>query len=372
MIPFLDLKAINLRQKEQFHEALDRVLNSGWLILGTEVEAFEREFASYCGTNFCVGVANGLEALQLTLKAWDIGPGDEVIVPSNTYIATWLAVTQTGATPVPVEPDITTYNLDPLLIQNAITLRTKAIIVVHLYGRPANMKPVLEIARRNNLKVLEDAAQAHGETYFGKRVGSLADAAAFSFYPGKNLGALGDGGAVTTSDSRLVERIQLLRNYGSKFKYHNQVIGHNSRLDELQAAYLRVKLLTLDSDNKSRRIVADAYNRGFADIKNLTLPTSEVGYSSAWHLYVVRHAKRDELQRRLDAAGVGVMVHYPIPPHLQPAYSDLGYKKGSFPIAEMIHDQVLSIPIDPVISTRDVNKIIVTIKEILKNLDAIF
>jgi dTDP-4-amino-4,6-dideoxygalactose transaminase len=227
MIPFLDLKAINLRQREQFHEALDRVLDSGWLILGKEVEAFEQEFANYCGTKYCIGVANGLDALHLTLKAWGIGPGDEVIVPSNTYIATWLAISQTGATPIPVEPDIHTYNLDPNLIEGAITPRTRAIIPVHLYGQSADMAPIMAIAKRNNLKVLEDAAQAHGATYRGKKVGGLGDAAAFSFYPGKNLGALGDGGAITTDDPVLAENLKVLRNYGSEVKYHNKFKGFN-------------------------------------------------------------------------------------------------------------------------------------------------
>lgn len=361
MIPFLDLKAINLRQKEQFHEALDRVLDSGWLILGKEVEAFEQEFANYCGTKFCIGVANGLDALHLTLKAWGIGPGDEVIVPSNTYIATWLAVSQTGAIPIPVEPDIHTYNLDPNLIEGAITPRTRAIIPVHLYGQSADMAPIMAIAKRNNLKVLEDAAQAHGATYRGKKVGGLGDAAAFSFYPGKNLGALGDGGAITTDDPVLAENLKVLRNYGSEVKYHNKFKGFNSRLDELQAAFLRVKLRLLDEDNRRRQAIAKKYSEAFKDLGCLQLPTYDKFGKDVWHLYVVRYQNRDLLLRQLTDHNVGGMIHYPIPPHLQPAYSELNYVQGSFPISEEIHRTCVTLPMGPTMTEDEIQAVIATV-----------
>lgn len=362
MIPFLDLKAINLRQKEQFHEALDRVLDSGWLILGKEVEVFEQEFANYCGTKFCVGVANGLDGLYLTLKAWGIGSGDEVIVPSNTYIATWLAVSQTGATPIPVEPDIHTYNLDPNLIDGAITPRTKAIIPVHLYGQSADMTRIMAIASRNNLKVLEDAAQAHGATFQDKKVGGLGDAAAFSFYPGKNLGALGDGGAITTNDPVLVENLRVLRNYGSEVKYHNKFKGFNSRLDELQAAFLRVKLRLLDEDNRRRQDIAKKYTEAFQDLNFLQLPAGNKYENDVWHLYVIRHSNRESLIRCLNENKIGSMIHYPIPPHLQSAYSELNFSKGSFPISEEIHNTCISLPMGPTMSNTEVNAVIQSVR----------
>ena len=358
MIPFLDLKTINLRQKEQFHEALDRVLDSGWLILGKEVEAFEQEFADYCGVKFCIGVANGLEALHLTLKAWGIGAGDEVIVPSNTYIATWLAVSQTGATPIPVEPNIHSYNLDPTLIEGAITSRTKAIIPVHLYGQSADMGPIMAISKRNNLKVLEDAAQAHGATYRGKKVGGLGDAAAFSFYPGKNLGALGDGGAVTTNDPGLANRLRVLRNYGSEVKYLNQLKGFNSRLDELQASFLRVKLRHLDEDNLRRQDIAKSYAKAFEGLELLHLPAGNKYGDDAWHLYVIRHPKREAFMSYLAENGIGTMIHYPIPPQLQPAYSELNFPIGSFPLSEEIHKTSISLPIGPTMTVADVSSVI--------------
>jgi len=260
MIPFLDLKSINLRQKEEFKTALATVLDSGWLILGKQTEAFEQEFAEYCGAKYCVGVANGLDALHLALKAWGIGPGDEVIVPSNTYIATWLAVSQVGAKPVPVEPDLSTYNIDPNLIEAAITRRTRAIIPVHMYGQTASMEKIMSIADWHGLKVLEDGAQAHGATTNKRRAGALGHAAAFSFYPGKNLGALGDAGALTTNDAALADKIRVLRNYGSHVKYQNEIRGYNSRLDELQSAFLRAKLPLLDGDNVHRRKIAAIYS----------------------------------------------------------------------------------------------------------------
>lgn len=362
MIPFLDLKTINLRQRNEFHVALDKVLDSGWLILGQECKSFEAEFASYCGAKECVGVGNGMEALHLVLRAWNIGPGDEVIVPSNTYIATWLAVTFTGAIPVPVEPDTKTYNIDPQLIEKVITSRTKAIIAVHLYGQAADMSAINDIASKHGIKVLEDAAQAHGAEYKGRRVGTISDAAGFSFYPGKNLGALGDGGAIVTNDSVLANQLRALRNYGSNVKYHNEMLGFNSRLDELQAAFLRMKLPLLDSDNQQRSEIAKIYQNGLAGIDNLTLPEILDCNLSAWHLYVVLHPKRDELARYLADQGIATMIHYPIPPHLQPAYFDLGFKKGDFPISEKIHERILSLPMGPSMSIEEAKEIVVAIK----------
>lgn len=346
-IPFLDLRAPYLELKDEFDEAYLRVMEGGWYILGAEVEAFEAAWARHCGTAHCVGVGNGLEALHLVLRAWGIGPGDEVIVPSNTYIATWLAVSYAGATPVPVEPDPRTYNLDPARLEAALSPRTKAILPVHLYGQPADMDPIVEIARRHGLKVLEDAAQAHGARYKGRRTGSLGDAAGWSFYPGKNLGAFGDAGAVTTDDADLADRLRVLRNYGSRVKYHNEVKGFNSRLDPLQAAFLGVKLRRLEEWNQRRERAAAAYLQGLRDVPSLVLPHVPEWAAPCWHLFVVRHPRRDELQRSLEAAGVGTLVHYPIPPHLSQAYASAGAEGGSFPIAEEVASTVLSLPIGP-------------------------
>jgi len=345
-IPFLDLHAAYLELRAELDAAAQRVLASGWYILGAEVEAFEREFAAYCEVEHCIGVGNGLDALHLILRAYGIGPGDEVIVPANTYIATWLAVSYAGAKPVPVEPDARTYNLDPALIEAAITPATKAILPVHLYGQPADMDPINAVAARHGLKVIEDAAQAHGARYKGRRVGGLGDAAGFSFYPGKNLGALGDGGAVVTKDAELAERVRVLRNYGSRVKYHNEVKGFNSRLDELQAALLRVKLPVLDEWNQRRRAAAARYLEEWAG-SELGLPFVPDWAEPVWHLFVVRHPQRDELQQRLHQAGIGTMIHYPVPPHLQPAYAELGYGVGAFPITEAMHCEVLSLPMGP-------------------------
>ena len=357
MIPFLDLKSINLRQREDFHAALDRVLDAGWLILGMETEAFEREFAAYCGTRHAIGVANGLEAMHLVLRAWGIGPGDEVIVPSNTYIATWLAVTHVGATPVPVEPCEDSFNIDPSRVEAAITPRTRAILAVHLYGQTAQMEPLMALARRRGLKVLEDSAQAHGALCNGRRAGALGDAAAFSFYPGKNLGALGDAGAVTTDDDALADKLRALRNYGSRVKYHNEVVGYNSRLDELQSAFLRAKLPLLDADNARRAKIAARYSRELAGIDNLVLPSVATGCEPAWHVYVVRHPKRDALAQALAQTGVGTVIHYPIPPHAQPAYHALGISVGDLPISERMHQQVLSLPIGPTMSEAEIETV---------------
>ncbi len=303
------------------------------------------------------------------LKAWGISAGDEVIVPSNTYIATWLAVTQVGATPVPVEPDYNTYNIDPTLIEAAITPRTRAIIPVHLYGQAANMEAIMLIARQHELKVLEDAAQAHGATQNEQRAGSLGHAAAFSFYPGKNLGALGDGGAVTTNDVELAEKIRTLRNYGSQFKYHNELCGYNSRLDELQSAFLREKLPLLDTDNAHRNTIAKRYSVGLSSIKEIILPKVSKGNRHVWHLYVIRYSRRDALQNRLSELGVRTMIHYPIPPHLQPAYSDLEAIDGSLSISEMIHREVLSLPMGPTMKIKDADDVIEAIKEAINTLD---
>jgi len=350
-IPFLDLKASYLDLKDELDSAYHRVMTSGWYILGAELEAFEAEFAGYCGVGHCVGVANGLEALTLVLRAWSIGPGDEVIVPANTYIATWLAVTHVGATPVPVEPCEDTCNINPAVIEASITGRTKAILPVHLYGQTADMDPIYEIANRYGLKVLEDAAQAHGARYKGKRAGSLGDAAGFSFYPGKNLGAIGDGGAVTTSDAELADKIRCLRNYGSRKKYVNEAAGFNSRLDELQAAFLRVKLRYLDAWNDKRRQLAAWYLKALpVSFNELLLPVVPSWAEPCWHLFVVRHAERDAMQSMLTEHGVGTLIHYPIPPHLQEAYATMGYPEGSFPITEKLARQVLSLPMWPQLS----------------------
>ena len=345
-IPFLDLRAAQHELNTELEQAYDQVINSGWYIMGEQLKQFEAEYAAYCGSKHCIGVGNGLEALHLIVRAYGIGEGDEVIVPSNTYIATWLAVSYAGATPVPVEPDERSYNINPALIEAAITSRTKAIMAVHLYGQPADMDAINAIARKHNLKVIEDAAQSQGAGYKGKLAGNLGDAAGHSFYPGKNLGALGDGGAITTNDDELAEKIRVLRNYGSRVKYHNEVKGFNSRLDEMQAAFLRVKLRKLDKWNERRKQIA-AYYLDNLNKDALVLPYVPEWADPVWHLFVVRTKDREYLQTQLNAACVGTVIHYPIPPHLQGAYAELTYIKGAFPLAEVIHEQVLSLPIGP-------------------------
>ena len=362
MIPFLDLKAPYLELKQELDEAIARVVSSGWFIGGGEVDQFEADFAQYCSATHAVGVANGLDALHLALRAMDVGPGDEVIVPSNTYIATWLAVSQCGATPVPVEPDARTYNIDPARIEAAITPRTKVILPVHLYGQPADMAPILAIARKHGLRVLEDGAQAHGARYKGQRLGAHGDAVAWSFYPGKNLGAMGDGGAVTTNDAQLAERIRVLRNYGSRVKYVNEVQGYNSRLDPLQAAILRVKLAHLDEWNARRRVIAQLYQDGLAG-RGLMLPHVPEWAEPVWHLYVVQHPQRDALQQALTDAGVGSLIHYPIPPHRQQAYAQAGWGLGAFPLAERMANQVLSLPMGPHLGAQQVAMVIEAAKK---------
>ena len=345
-VPFLDLGAGYDELRDELDAAYRRVMNSGWYIGGGEVERFEEAFAAYCGVGHCVGVGNGLEALHLILRAYGVGEGDEVIVPSNTYIATWLAVTYIGARPVPVEPDPATYNLDPDRLAAAMTARTRAVMPVHLYGQPADLDPIREVAREHDLRVVEDAAQAHGARYRGRRVGALGDAAGFSFYPGKNLGAFGDAGAVTTDDADLAGRLRALRNYGSRRKYHNEVVGYNSRLDPLQAAFLGVKLGHLDAWNARRARIAARYLDALAGT-GLVLPTVPDGADPVWHLFVVRTRDRAGLLAGLERAGIGTVVHYPVPPHRQPAYADLELPEGSLPIAEAVHREVVSLPIGP-------------------------
>ena len=346
MIPFLDLRDAYYELKTDIDAALARVLDSGRYILGEEVEAFEAEWATYCETEHAVGVANGLEALVLCLRALDIGAGDEVIVPSYTFVATWLAVSAVGARPVPVEPDPTTYNIDSKRIADAVTERTRAIIPVHLYGQPADLDPIVEIARDHGIAVIEDAAQAHGARYNGKRIGGLGDAACWSFYPGKNLGALGDAGGITTNRADLADRLRMLRNYGSRQKYLNEAIGLNSRLDPLQAAVLRVKLRHLDEWNERRRDLAAAYGAMLSSTE-LILPEVASAAEPVWHLYVVRSPRRDGLMTELHEAGIGTQIHYPIPPHMQKAYASLGYAPDRFPLACRYSNEVFSLPLGP-------------------------
>ena len=349
-IPFLDLRAAYLELKDELDATYQRVMASGWYILGPEVEAFENDFAAYCEAAHGIGLASGLDALHLALRACDIGPGAEVIVPSHTFIATWLAVSQAGATPVPVEPIEATYNIDPARIEAAITPRTRAIIPVHLYGQPADLDPILTIARRHGLKVIEDAAQAHGARYKGQRIGAHGDAVAWSFYPGKNLGAFGDGGAITTNNADLAERLRKLRNYGSREKYVNEIQGYNSRLDPLQAAFLSVKLRHLDSWNDRRRAIAAAYLEGLGGT-DLILPQVPDWAEPVWHLFVVRHPERDAIQQRLQQAGIGSLIHYPVAPHMQAAYDGMGLPPDALPLARDLADEVLSLPMGPQLAT---------------------
>lgn len=356
-IPFLDLGAAYRELKTQIDSAIQRVLDSGWYILGPEVDAFEADWAEYCGAKNAVGLANGLDALILALRALDVGPGDEVIVPSNTYIATWLSVTAVGARPVPVEPDRATHNIDPNLILAAITSATKVIMPVHLYGQPADLDPILAIARERGIAVVEDGAQAHGALYKGRRLGAHGDIVCWSFYPGKNLGALGDGGAITTDRADLADRVRLLRNYGSRVKYVNEVKGLNSRLDPIQAAVLRAKLPYLDEWTNRRRAIAATYAEGL-QTSSLILPHVPDWADPVWHLYVVRSTDRSALQARLTKAGIGTLIHYPIPPHMQDAYRDLNIGAGEVPIASQLADEVLSLPMGPHLSFEQVQDIV--------------
>jgi dTDP-4-amino-4,6-dideoxygalactose transaminase len=361
------LKSTYLELQPEIDEAVQRVLHSGSYIGGAEVEAFENAFAAFCGARHVVGVANGLDALKLALLALDVGPGDEVIVPSHTFIATWLAVSQCGATPVPVEPTDNGFNIDPQQVAARITPKTKGIIPVHLYGEPADLDPLIELANRHGLFVLEDAAQAHGAVYRGRRVGSHGHAVAWSFYPGKNLGAFGDGGAVSTQDEALARRIRMLGNYGSRTKYVNDAIGYNSRLDPLQAAILRAKLPRLDEWNARRHAIAERYEKAFsALLPTPAAPREPQGH--AWHLYVVRHPDRERLQQALSQAGVTTLIHYPRPPHLQQAYAALGLGAGSFPRAERLADSVLSLPIGPHLAPAQVDHVIEAVTSVLASI----
>lgn len=345
-IPFLDLRAANLGVKDEIDAAIARVLDSGWLIGGPEVERFEQMFAAYCEAEHCVGVGNGLDALHLLLRSAAIGPGDEVIVASNTFIATWLAVDMVGAIPVPVEPNPTTHNLDPTLVEQAITSRTRAVLVTHLYGQPADLDPLLDLCRRHGLKLFEDAAQAHGARYKGRVLGGHSDGIAWSFYPSKNLGALGDGGAVTCNDAQIALRIRTLGNYGSERRYVNIERGVNSRLDPIHAAAMAAKLPLLDAWNDHRRSIAAFYMDGLAD-SAVTLPHVPDWAEPAWHLFVIRTQDRENLQAHLASRGIQTLIHYPIPPHRQQAYADSPAGDAQLPIAERLASEVLSLPIGP-------------------------
>ncbi len=363
-VPFLKLR----RQYEELSEQLDaaalRVLRSGWYVLGPEVQAFEAEWAAYCGVRHCVGVGNGMEALELVLRAWEVGPGDEVIVPSNTYIASWLAISAVGATPVPVEPRIETANIDPGAIGAALTARTKVIMPVHLYGQCAEMTVVSQLAEEHGVKVLEDAAQAHGASFADRRAGALGDAAAFSFYPTKNLGAVGDGGAITTDDDGLADRLRRLRNYGAREKYLHDERGMNSRLDELQAALLRVRLDCLDDWNARRRRLAATYLTELAGLPGLVLPVVDAGCAPAWHVFATHVDERDEVQRRLAAAGVGTLIFYPVPPHRSGAYAKHG-DWGDLPRADLLARTNLALPLHPHLRTDEQTAVIEAMRAIL-------
>jgi dTDP-4-amino-4,6-dideoxygalactose transaminase len=365
-VPFVNFAAAYAELREELDQAYARFMSSAWYVLGNEVAAFEQEYAEYCGAKYCVGVGNGLDAMHLILRAWGIGPGDEVIVPSNTYIATWLAVSYAGATPIPVEPDPLTHNIDPDRIAAGMTPRTRGIIPVHLYGQPADMPAIHALAQRHGLKVMEDAAQAQGARCGAKLAGALGDAAAHSFYPTKNLGAFGDAGAVTTDDADLAQRIRVLRNYGSRQRYINDERGINSRLDELQAALLRVKLRHLDSWNGRRRASATGLLEALRSVagEHLILPKVLPGVSPVWHLFVIQSTDRNGLQQELADAGVATLIHYPVPPHLSGAYRDLGYPRGSFPIAERLADSVLSLPMGPHLSLEELDYLAATVRRI--------
>ena len=356
MIPFLDLKSTYLELKSEIDAAVMQQLNSGWYILGPEVEHFEAEFAAFCGAAHCVGVGNGLDALILALRALDIGPGQEVIVPANTYIATWLAVTAVGATPVPVEPDPETHCLDPRRVEQAITPRTAALLPVHLYGHSADVQSLSLLCQKYGLRMMEDAAQAHGARYGDQRIGSTGDIVAWSFYPGKNLGAFGDGGAITTNDRALAERVSKLRNYGSTIKYINTEKGGNSRLDPIQAAVLRVKLPKLLDWNARREQIAQLYSSRFAGLP-IGLPTVKAGTTHAWHLYVITTAVREALQAHLTKQGVGTLIHYPVPPFRQKAFEEFSQRAEEWPIADRLAGQVLSLPMGPHLTIEDASRV---------------
>ncbi len=361
-VPFVSFLPMERELNKELNDAFARVLKNSWYIQGEENRAFENAFAEYCGTQYCIGVGNGLDALMLSLRALDVGPGDEVIVPSNTYIATALAVTYVGATPVFVEPDIRTFNINLVLIEEKITEKTKAIMPVHLYGQACDMDPIMEIAHKHNLYVVEDCAQAHGATYKGKKVGTFGDVAGFSFYPGKNLGALGDAGAVITDNKEIADKVRALGNYGSDYKYHHIYKGCNSRLDELQAAFLSAKLPYLDRMNVERRRIADKYTKGIKNPKVIT-PHTLKGCEHVYHIYGIRCKERAALEKHLNDNGIGTNKHYPICMHLQECYKDLGIIQGDLPIAEEISDTELSIPMYYGMSDSEVQYVIDTINE---------
>lgn len=362
MIPFSTFEPMHKEVSEEIQSAFRKVFEKGWFIQGDECTAFEQEFADYCNAKYCIGVGNGLDALLLILRGYGIGKGDEVIVPSNTFIATALAVTYAGATPVFVEPRLESYTIDPALIEEKITDRTKAIIAVQLYGQASDMDEICTIAKKHGLKVIEDAAQAHGSTYKGRKVGALADAAGFSFYPGKNLGALGDAGAVVTNDEALAKKVRALGNYGSDYKYHHIYQGHNTRLDEIQAAFLRIKLANLDRWNDGRHQAAERYLK---EINNplITLPAVEPYGTHVFHIFAIRCDRRDELEKFLNQKGIGTNCHYPIPIHMQEAYKDLQIPQGTYPVAEKISETELSIPMYYGMTDEDVSYVISAINE---------
>ncbi|EAK0848354.1 DegT/DnrJ/EryC1/StrS family aminotransferase [Campylobacter lari] len=352
MISFLDLHKINARFEDKIKDKINEVINSGWYILGKQCANFETNFAQYCGVKHCIGVANGLDALRIIIKAYEFNKNDEIIVPANTYIASILAITDNLCKPILIEPDINTYNIDAKSIEEKITNKTKAIMVVHLYGQVCDMEPIYALAKKYNLKIIEDCAQAHGANFKGKKVGSLGDAAGFSFYPGKNLGALGDAGCITTNDDLLASKIRALANYGSHKKYENLYAGLNSRLDELQAGILDIKLKHLDSDNQKRKEIADYYMKNIKN-ENIILPKIDIDH--VWHLFVIRTKFRDKLQKYLNENNIQTIIHYPIPPHKQECYKD--FNNLSLPITEQIHNEVLSIPISPVMTQDEILEI---------------
>lgn len=360
MIKFLDLKKINNRYREEIDSRIKNILNKGWYLQGEENENFTKNFANFCGTKFALGVANGLDALNLIIKAYGFGNGDEIIVPANTYIATILAISENGCIPILVEPDIKTYNINPDSIEEKITTKTKAIMVVHLYGQAVQMEKIWKIAKKYNLKIIEDSAQAHGAIYQENRTGNLGDASGFSFYPGKNLGCIGDGGAVTTNDEELFNKIKAIANYGSDRKYHHIYKGVNSRLDEIQAAVLDVKLKHLDSDNNKRREISKYYRENIKNSK-IILPETYDEKSHVWHIFAVRTQNRDEFQKYLTEKGIQTIIHYPTPPHKQGAYKE--WNNLSFPITEEIHNTILSLPISPVMTDSEIEKVVEVVNE---------
>lgn len=360
-LPFLDLKRLNSEVRGALDAAYHRVIDSGCFIMGPELQAFEGEFARYCGVDYCIGVGNGLDALKLLLLAYGVGPGDEVIVPSNTFIATWLAVSQVGATPVPVEPDPATYNMDPAQAARAVTPRTRAIMPVHLYGQTADMDPLMALAAQHGLAVIEDAAQSQGARYKGRLAGGLGHSAGTSFYPGKNLGALGDAGAVLTNDAAVADRVRTLRNYGSRVKYEHEQAGVNSRLDELQAAFLREKLRVLEAWNEQRRRLAGLYSEGLQSIDGLRLPTVAPWARPVWHLYVVATPQREALRAHLEQRGIGTLIHYPKPPHLQACYPE--FADRDLPLASRLAGEVLSLPMSPDMTDAEVAEVVGAVRE---------